>query len=110
MPEIDVGLALHCLEDLGQRSCPIVTERTEALRPSEACAGLSIRDTLFLMLIETVEESMEPKYRKSKHGVTLGKLQGQMQAFAYSIALMDNPYRPDWAKVLVAARVEVDAG
>ena len=86
-------------------------ERTEALRPSEACNGLSIRDTLFNMLIETIEEiadiGLELDRKKLKK---VNRLQGQVQAFTYSIALMDNPYRPDWEGVLQAARVEVDAG
>jgi K+/H+ antiporter YhaU regulatory subunit KhtT len=106
---VDSDLALHCLEDLG-RKCPIVTQREELRTVSPACEGLSIRDTLFGFLVQTVEEMIKKKYEKEKHAVTLGKLIGQTEAFAYSVAIIDNPYRPDWRAVLEAARMEVDRG
>jgi hypothetical protein len=105
--EIDVGLALHCLEDLGGRMCPIVKERTEAMRTvdSEACGGLSIRDTLFGFLVQATQEALKAgeKGKRKKYD----DARGQMKALAYAVALIDNPYRVDVESVLAAARLEV---
>lgn len=110
MPTIDVDLALHCLEDLGGRTCPIVKQRSEAMRTvdSEACRGLSIRDTLFGFLVQALVELdplAGPHKKRTKH-----RLRGQVEALAYSVALIDNPYRPDAESVLAEAKMEVESG
>jgi hypothetical protein len=107
MPTIDVDLALHCLEDLGGRTCPIVKQRSEAMRPidSEACGGLSIRDTLLAFLSQAIGEAPREPSKKRRH-----QLYGQIDALKYAIALMDNPYRPDVEAVQREAEMEVESG
>lgn len=92
---VDVDRALHCLEDLGtvKRGCKILMEKNHVNRPTEACEGWSIRDTLFDFLVQASRERaiLEGKSRPKK----TARVEGQIQALSYSIALMDNPYNPD---------------
>lgn len=107
MPEVDSGLALHCLEDLGKRVCPIMTQRAAALTPSAACDGLSIRDTLNEFLVQAcVDMLVNEGSTKAKRIKKWHVAYGQAQALAYTISLMDNPYRPDWPARLEEARME----
>lgn len=102
MPETDVALAHHCLEDLTGRSCPIVKQRTEAKRATDACEGLSIRDTLFNFAVEAAIEATSAKKGRRK------ELRGQIKALTYAVALIDNPYRVDTGYVEVQIRLEVE--
>lgn len=108
MPDIDVALAHHCLEDLGGRNCPIVKERSAAMRP-EVCDGLSIRDTLFSFLVQAEAELWQHKARPGKKSKKrMARLRGQVDALAYAVALIDNPYRVTPAAAVAAARMEIE--
>lgn len=94
---IDVGLALHCLSDLGSvnsPSCPIIAERTLVMAPQEACEGLSIRDTIVSFLGQAIEQEYSIRSSGGSNK-KLHRVLGQQEALAYCAALMDNPYRPD---------------
>lgn len=104
MSTLDSDLALHCLEDLGGRKCPIVKQRADAMKP-DVCEGLSIRDQLFAFCVQACKQAMK-RQRKGKKPVEESGLWGQANAFAYSVALIDNPYRPDYEGVLNAAKME----
>lgn len=108
MPEVDKDLAAHCLEDLGTltRGCKIVQELGAVRSPTAACEGWSIRDTLYEFLKQAIEEFFDCMQAKSLKKAREKK--GQILGFGYSIALMDNPYRPDLEGTIRAARMEVD--
>lgn len=106
MPEIDRDLAAHCLEGLGGRRCPVMEQRNAARVPSDACDGLSIRDQLFEFCVQAQQE-VRKRYGKKKKA-SFHREFGHAKAFAYSIALIDNPYMPDWEAVLDAAKKEAE--
>lgn len=108
MPEVDKDLAAHCLEDLGTvtRGCKIVQELGAFRNPTAACEGWSIRDTLYEFLKQAIQEFFK-KMEKGKTG-RARELKGQILAWGYAVAMMDNPYRPDLEGTIRAARMEVD--
>lgn len=103
MVATDSDLALHCLEDLGGRTCPIVKQRADALKP-DVCDGLSIRDTLFSFLVQAIKQ--EKKAKKKGKQMKAANLSGQISALAYAIALIDNPYRVNPEGVMIAAETD----
>ena len=102
-PSIDADLTRHCLEDLTGRSCPIIKQRAAAKTESDACEGLSIRDTLFNFAVEAIIERQTAKPKRRR------ELKGQITALTYAVALIDNPYRVDTGYVEVQLRVEVES-
>lgn len=107
MTEIDVGLALHCLSDVGSvssPSCPILAERTLAMK-DDVCDGLSITDSLFAFLVQALQEERTCEKKGERN-----RLLGQVEALSYSVALIENPYRPDVQGVLARATAEAFDG
>jgi hypothetical protein len=102
---VDSDLALHCLEDLGGRKCPIVKQRADAMKP-DVCDGLSIRDTLFSFLCQAIGEEFQLKARGGNKK-RIARILGQQEALTYAIALIDNPYDVNTNRVREAARMEV---
>lgn len=111
MPEVDGALASHCLdpENLGtvHVQCKIVKELSAVRTPTDACEGWSIRDRLFDFLEQACQEwKKKVKKGKMKDAGRILKLEGQIEALGYAIAMMDSPYRPDPTAVIASARME----
>jgi hypothetical protein len=59
-------------------------------------------------LYEFLKQSIREFEKASKKGKKRRSriAQGEIQALSYTVALMDNPYRPDMEGVMTAARME----